>query len=385
MGTLNQFNSNISSSQADSSDRSLKMIPVPHEGPFVDGIDHPELYLWDAWSFLQDEELHLYCLAISRTDSVGEMISPDSRNLRRFHIRHFVSHDMGVTWLDQGSFQEPREGQRLFDSRTIWSGSIIALDATRQLCAFTGIREQNEDLLFQQSLGLAFSNDWEHVVEDSQHVISDPLNDWDAIVDQGYFLGDIELLGHKNGEAGGPILAWRDPFLFAHHDQVHVFWSAKIAHDEPALGHALLSDTGAGYKISKLYHPVTMPDSEHYTQLELPKILHDEAHDKYYLLVASCNRIHEQQSDAEADKRTRLYRSDSLEGPWLEHGHEGSTLNLDEPNMFGITVLSADFRAQTIDYIAPYTEEAGVEKFLTLSKTYKLSLSELGSNPACVK
>ena len=85
---------------------------------------------------------------------------------------------------------------------------------------------------------------------------------------------------------------------------------------------------------------------------------------------------------AEADKRMRLYRSDSLEGPWHAHGHDGSTLNLDEPDMFGITILHADFQARTLDYIAPYTAQAGEEKFLTLSRTYSLSLDELGSGLA---
>lgn len=377
---MNQYKSNFSLAQADSSDSGQELVPAPYDKPFVDGIDHPSLYLWDAWSFEQEEETHLLCLAISRFDGEGEVISPDSRNLRRFHIRHFLSLDNGASWLDQGSFQEPRPGQNLFDSRTIWSGSIIALDANRQLSAFTGIREQNDELLFQQSLGLAFSSNWQHVVEGSQHVISDPFSDWQEIVDRGYFLGDLESLGHKDGEAGGPIMAWRDPFLFAHNDQIHVFWGAKIAADKPALGHAILRETATGYAISKLYPPVTMPDGDQYTQLELPKVLHDDVEDKFYLLVASCNRIHERQSDAEADKRTRLYRADSLEGPWQEHGHDGSTLNLDEPNMFGITALNADFQAQTLDYIAPYTAQAGDAKFLTLSKTYRLSLKGLGSN-----
>lgn len=359
-----------------------EIIPDSHSGSFEGGICHPELYLWDVWSSQEGDDFHLYCLAVSRKDQHGEVFPPESRNQKSFHIRHFVSQDKGRSWTDQGCFQKAQVERGVFDSKSIWSGSILPLPDGRQLTAYTGIREQGASLIFQQSLGLSISADWQQVIPGSQHVISDSLTDWHAITDLGYFLGELDSLGHKDGEANGPILAWRDPFLCNHDGKLHLFWSAKMGSRTPALGHALLSETGSGFEVQKLYPPVAMPDGDEYTQLELPKILHDEVNDRFLLLVSSCNRLHERQSDEEADKRMRLYESKSIEGPWHEFGHRGSTIDLAEAHMFGITILSADFEKQVLHYIAPYTAEAGQKKFLTLSETHSLDLRQLGRKPA---
>ncbi|NNC99732.1 MAG: hypothetical protein HKN85_06090 [Gammaproteobacteria bacterium] len=352
-------------------------IPAAYADPFVGGIDHPEVYLWDVWSSQEGTDLHLYCLAVSRKDEHGKVFPPELRNQRSFHIRHFISRDDGQTWTDQGCFQKVQDGAGKFDSKSIWSGSILSLADGRQLTAYTGIREQGPTLLFQQSLGLSISADWQHIIPGSQHVISDPLTDWHPITELGYFLGELSSLGHKDGEADGPILAWRDPFLFHGDGEIHLFWSAKMGSRKSALGHAILSETESGFEVQKMYPPVAMPDGDEYTQLELPKILHDDANDRFLLLVSSCNRLHERQSDEEADKRMRLYQAKSLEGPWHKYGHQGSTLELAEAHMFGVTIVSADFSKQMLRYVAPYTAAAGPKKFLTLSETHSLDLRQI--------
>jgi len=354
-----------------------EIIPEPSGELFESGISHSELYLWDVWSSQESNEVHLYCLAVSRKDVQGKVIPPELRNHTSFHIRHFLSKNAGQSWSDKGCYQKPRDKTEGFDSRSIWSGSILPLRDGRQLTAYTGIRKQSDTLLFQQSLALSLSDDWQCVTPNTQHVVSDPLLDWEAITKLGYFLGELSLLGHKDGEADGPILAWRDPFLLNHEGQIHMYWSAKMAARTPALGHALLTESESGYTVEKMYPPVAMPDGGEYTQLELPKIYHDDVNDRFLLLVSSCNRLHERQSDEEADKRMRLYQSESPDGPWHEFGHHGSTLDLAEENMFGVSIVDADFDAQILQYVAPYTAEAGPDKFLTLSKTHSLDLRQL--------
>ncbi len=355
-----------------------EIVPNPHPEPFKDGIAHPNLYLWDVWSAFTNDTLHLYCLAVSNKDEKGGVFPAGNRNDKSFHIRHFVSQDKGQSWLDRGCFQRARLGQDLFDSRSIWSGSILPLSDGRKLMGYTGIREQGNTLTFHQSLALSISDDWETAKSGSQTLISDPTTDYKKITDHGYFLGDVELLGHKDGEANGPIMAWRDPYLLSHDGQIHMFWSAKFDSKSPALGHALLTETDSGFAMTKLYRAIAMPDGHEYTQLELPKVMYDDARDRFLMLVSSCNRIHEGQNEEESDKRMRLYTSQSLEGPWHECGHSGSTLTLAQPNMFGICVIDADYQAQTLRYIAPFTEVAGASKLLTLSKTHSLDISDLG-------
>lgn len=356
-----------------------EVIPAVYPTPFTNGIDHPNLFLWDVWSAKCGNTVHLYCLAVSNKDKDGNPISPDIRNDLSFHIRHFETHDNGQTWNDCGIFQRARAGRGLFDSRSIWSGSILPLDDGRKLMGYTGIKQGGDTLTFHQSIALSISDNWNSLTPGSETLLSDPLIDYDTIIEHGYFLGKPSELGHKDGEEGGPILAWRDPYLLEHEGQIHMFWSAKSDSQSPALGHALLSETPSGFKISKLFNAATMPDGSEYTQLELPKIIYDHVQQRFIMLVSSCNRLHEGQTDKEADKRMRLYSAQSLTGPWSECGHSGSTLSLAEPNMFGVTFIDADFESQTLHYVAPYTEDAGVEKFLTLSKTYSLDISGLGT------
>lgn len=101
--------------------------PRPYAEPFRGGIVHPDLYLWDAWSCAESDGLHLYCLAVNRVLSDGTQLLPADRNNVAFHVRHFHSRDGGRSWTDKGCLIAPRSGERLPDSRTIWSGSVEPL------------------------------------------------------------------------------------------------------------------------------------------------------------------------------------------------------------------------------------------------------------------
>ncbi len=340
---------------------------------FRDGIAHPELYLWDSWTYEQRGELHLYCLAVSRTREGGAPLAASERNDVPFHVRHFVSTDDGLTWLDLGVFQEPRPGAQSFDAKTIWSGSVTVLADGRKLVAFTGLADHPCPRVFMQSMGTAISLDGHHIEPDSIGLISCPFQEWSTITQKGYFLGEREQLGHQDGEDGGPIMAWRDPYVLVQKNTLHMFWCAKSARSTPVIGHAILREDASGFAIDSLEPPITVPDAALFTQLELPKVLYDPVREKFYLIVATCNRQYEGQSDAEVDKQIRLYEADALAGPWRFHFKDGSSLGLEDQYMFGMSILNADFAAGTLRCIAPYTEAS--ESPLCISPTFDIQLA----------
>lgn len=354
-----------------------EIIPPLHSERFEGAINHPTLVLWDCWSYRENNMLHLYCLAVSRYDANNKLLDPSDRNHRPFHVRHFVSDDNGDSWLDAGCFQKPRLGTDNFDSRTIWSGSVTRLKDGRKLVAYTGLRELGDDLMFQQSMGVAVSLDGASIVPNSEQLISCSYADWQDITDHGYYLGDKETLGNKDGENEGPILAWRDPFVLLHNDELYMFWCAKVSSHISALGSAKLTETDAGFAIEEMYPPVIMPDAKSFTQLELPKVIYDDIKAKWYLIISTCNRLYEGQSDTEVDKQLRLYKSTSMHGPWEPFSEGDSRLKLEEQDMFGLTVIDTDFERGELRIVAPYTGAAAPEKSLTLSAAFSIDLDSV--------
>lgn len=349
-------------------------IPPPHSGPFIGAIVHPDLYLWDSWSYEQANETHLYCLAVSRNDESGRPFDASLRNDRPFHVRHFLSADKGSSWSDQGCLQTPRLGTPYFDSKTIWSGSVTLLPDGRKLVAYTGLNDADPELPFQQSIALAISDDGYKIGELPDEPLSCPIRDWSAITSCGYYLDELTRLGHKDGEGRGPISAWRDPFVLLDDGAIHLFWAAKIGSHRPAMAHATVEETENGFVLAQLHAPITVPDDDEFTQLELPKILRDERDGMYYLLISTCNRRYEGQSDAEVDKRIRLYSASMPDGPWKAARESGSTVFKDEDFLFGLTVLSADFDNGNLTCVSPYTDAAPGAAALSISKKFTISL-----------
>ena len=112
-------------------------IPQPFPRPFENGIRHPDLYLWDAWSFVDSgRTIHLYSLAVSRTKADGSPLLPVDRNSFPFHIRHFTSDDDGVTWSDRGSRMAPRDEPAMPDALIQFLGSLAAILGLAGLAAW---------------------------------------------------------------------------------------------------------------------------------------------------------------------------------------------------------------------------------------------------------
>ncbi|MBL4853539.1 hypothetical protein JYT93_00660 [bacterium AH-315-J19] len=350
------------------------VFPAPYKGMFTGGIVHPELWLWDSWCFEQDGVTHLYCLALSRHTENGKPIHPRERNQYPFHIRHFISKNQGYSWEDCGMFQSLSPNAQSYYSRNIWSGSVKPVPGGHKLVGFTGIRLQDKNHEFLQSIGVGRSRDGFHIDSIQPQALSCPMRDYDDIIAAGYYLGPRDDLGANAGEGGGPILAWRDPFIFVDASgEIHMFWSAKILPQQGAIAHAVLEVRNEEYRIKKLHKPMTLPDGADITQAEVPKILHDKKRGLYYLLISACNRLHEDQKESEVSKTSRLYKSESLRGPWQFY-RPGSSIIPGLENCFGASVLRADFDNDELHLICPITEKAAPKWQLTFAPLKTMSL-----------
>ena len=256
-----------------------------------------------------------------------------------------------------------------------------ALSENRQLAAYTGVREIDEERPFLQSLAVGQALNGVELLSDSQQLLLCPLRDEEMIRDAGYFLGERNSLGSKYGENSGPILAWRDPYCF--HDTecsdkpLFMVWAAKNAAKKAVLGMATLDSTRDGVQIDTLLPPITLPDEHLYTQLELPKIVVDSTQNRYLLFVATTTRESETQSDQEVQKCIRLYHATSPQGPWEMAGLKTSAIaGLD--HQFGMTVLDLNADKQTLLCIAPYTEAAASDKALCFAPSFELNLGDIG-------
>ena len=362
-----------------------KPIPVPPPSTmrFENGIAHPDLWLWDSWTAEQDGTLHLYTLAISRTDASGAPTLPENRNDYPFHIRHFTSRDAGVSWRDEGAFLTPgNTGDGAF-ARNVWSGCMLARRGGDWLCGFTGIREQGPERPFLQTICIGESSDGEALDEVPDEALSCPVRDYDLITASGYYLPHRETLGAAGGEEGGPILAWRDPFIVdTGGDRLDVVWSAKTGPKRGAVAHAsIVKDKGA-WRLETLHPPMTLPDDEQFTQAEVPKIHHDPESGTYYLLISACDRLSETQPADEVTKVLRLYRATSIRGPWEPAFAGGSSVIPGTETLFGASIAKADFAAGRMHLIAPYSEYASETRQLTIAAPRVIDLPRSGYLPA---
>ncbi len=349
------------------------LIPTAHPEIFLNGIVHPDLYLWDSWSYFEDGSHHLYCLALSRKRPDGTILESSARNEYPFHIRHFTSIDNGRTWKDEGCFLSPEDWKERSDSYTVWSGGIELLPDGRKLAAFTALDKVNRHP-FLQNIGLVVSSDGFKLNSEIKTKISAPVRDREYILDKGYYLGPEDSLGNAEGEEGGPILAWRDPFVFVHDDEsISLLWAAKINSLRGAVARASLKKVGNSYELDTLFPAVAMPDMETFTQLECPKVVFNKESNTYYLLISVCNRVDESQPESEVGKGINVYKSKSIDGPWESCGPR----ILGDHNLFGPTVLKTDFENERLLCVAPYTEVVGPQKALTFAAPFYIYLNPL--------
>lgn len=350
-------------------------VPAPSRLPFRNGIRHPALWLWDTWTCRVGDELSLFTLALTRTQANGQAIAPGDRNNFPFHVRRFSSTDDGASWRDRGAYLRPSgDAAGGVMAHNVWSGCATR-DGDKLLFGFTGVRQPCATRPFVQSICVVRAPlDFSPPDPDEIFVISDPVADYDAIVSKGYYLGPRDRLGNAKGEDGGPILAWRDPFFLIRDTRtIDAFWSAKTGPTGPAVAHARLSRREGGFDVD-LRGPIRLPDSEAFTQAEVPKIYHDEGQDLFYMLVSACNRLREGQPDSEVSKELRLYVSGAPLGDWRPYRYDGSIIpGLD--GLFGASLADCDFAAGAGTLIAPYTEMVEPDIQLTVAQPRRIALT----------
>ncbi len=355
-----------------------RSVPVPPPVPsaFQGEIRHPDLWLWDSWTVGTGDSVDLYCLALSRRTADGAPIAPCERNRFDFHVRRFRTADEGRSWTDKGAVIGPAEqGDGAF-ARNVWSGSALDLPDGRRIHALTGVREAGPGRSFVQTLFLAVASSAEDAPKPAAAALLCPDRDYDRIRAAGYYLGNRSSLGADDGEEAGPILAWRDPFLFeAPNGGIEMVWSAKIGARTPAIGRATLVERGGAWLLDALHPPTELPDAAQMTQAEVPKIYRDERRGRLYLLVSAGDRLHEGQPDHEVSKRLQLYVADSLAGPWRPWREEGGGLPGFE-YVFGASVLKADFEAGVLTLVGPITEQAEPARQLTIGPVQTLTVAD---------
>lgn len=348
-------------------------IPPAAPGLFRNGIKHPDLWLWDAWTVDSGDRLTLFTLALARRNKKGAPIRPGDRNDYPFHVRRFETRDSGANWRDLGAFLAPSPAAGGVMAHNVWSGSAAAADG-RLLFGFTGLRKPEAGRSFVQSICLLpASLEGDPPDPSGAIVISDPETDYDAIAGAGYYLGPRECLGDDRGEEGGPILAWRDPFLLARSDgAIDVFWAAKTSAIAPAVARARLTRRGEDFHC-ELLAPISLPDSDEFTQAEVPKVYKDPRGGGYLLLLSTCNRLREDQPDHEVSKELRLYRAVNPEGPWRPYRGGGSVIP-GVKHLFGGALASFNKFANTAALVAPYTEMADEARQLSFAPIMSIDL-----------
>jgi hypothetical protein len=351
-------------------------VPPLHDDVFTDGICHPALWLWDSWFARGDEELNLYCLALARSETNGTPITPAQRNDHSFHVRRFSSNDAGRSWRDRGAALLPGAAKDGSDHDNIWSGSAICLpegcSKEAWLHAYTGISHLGPDRSFVQSL--LFSGG---TLEGPRHLpvraSSHPVRDREAIVAAGYYLPESNIIGANRGEEDGPILAWRDPFVFRDGERIGVLWSAKSSPRTPVIGHGTLKLEDGDWKLD-LRPPIILPDSGIFTQAEVPKLARHMPSGDWLMLVSACDRLYENQPASEITKNLRLYRASTIEGPWRAALTNGPVL----PGLahsFGASFLSDRVEGNTLRLITPITENATEPLVIAPVRTVEVDLA----------
>lgn len=339
-------------------------IPAPSPTRFATSIVHPDLWLWDSWTATCGPITDLYCLALARRDTNGAPISPASRNDFSFHVRRFRTVDDGGHWTDEGCAFAPSDGCDGAFARNVWSGSALDLPDGRRLHALTGLRQVGPDCNFLQTIFLASAHSATEAPE-PQDALLCPARDYERIRKAGYYLGARDALGADEGEEGGPILAWRDPFLmFDSNGGVNLFWSAKAGPRTPAIGRAKIAERAGVWRLVEVFAPIALPTGKAITQAEVPKIYRRSDLRGFWLMISASDRISEAQSTDDVSKQLRFFTSSTLEGPWRPYCFDESVLV--GQHVFGASVLKGDLDSGRLTLIAPVTEQAHAPEQLTI-------------------
>lgn len=315
--------------------RVLKKNRISNAATYPSRLKSSDFYLWDNWSLVEaDGTIHVYSLAASKSHTPAE---------RHFHAywRHFVSVDEGQSFADLGPVLKHRNQSNGFDNQAIWSGSVAQLKSGKFLAAYTGLSNENK---FLQSLGLAISEDAHNFKRLNQgRAIIDHKTMHKQFLDKGYYVDEIDRLGHPDGELNGSIQALRDPYILETDEGLEIFWAAKSYNESgeviSSIGRATIKDLNSPQNIV-LHRPINPPDGIDYSQLELPNVIQRED-GKFLWFISTTKRVSEQQAEPEIDMMARVYLSDTLDSPLMLLPNRDSSIlfRSNDTHTYGLNIV----------------------------------------------
>ena len=293
-------------------------------------------YIWDSWIVEDDGVLHRYALS-----APSAKLTPNERHQHAF-VRHAVSHNKGLTWVDKGPSIEPSGVKGVWPDKVIWTSSVIIREIEGEkifVMFITGRNEEDNDEM-NQKIGIATSKDGHNFSPPT--IILEPSR---QAVNLGYDIGNDD----------GIIMAWRDPFVIQDPatGKWHMFFSAKskdsLGTIRPTAGHAIATDnTLTNWDLQK---PLSLP--QNYRQLEVPYMIAKNG--KYYLFVSTQNNPTMDNNKAKEAAFRGFVSKESISGNWellyqYEDGQETDKIfgfEIYAPTIFETTRGSGEYGSVT--------------------------------------
>ncbi len=227
-------------------------------------LQHPDRHVWDFWYHFTPETglFHLFYLNADRA-LVAEEKHHFSSQVGYATTKDFIT----IDWISDRVLGADRHG---WDNTSIWSGDIIKTQGG--FLMFYTSRNRDTDDGMTQNIGVAFTH----------HVQS---------FDRWFRIPNIRIqpqapyeLRHVPEDL--TIHAWRDPFLFRHHEQIYMLLSAKDPQQQ--LGKkgavALLKAKHNNFETWEYLDPICHPGF--YAEMEVPQ-LYRSTNDEYILVYSS--------------------------------------------------------------------------------------------------
>lgn len=227
-------------------------------------LQHPHRHVWDFWYHFAPETgiFHLFYLNADR-ESVAEDKHHFSSQVGYATTKDFLT----IDWISDRVLGADPDG---WDDTSIWSGDVIKIQDG--FLMFYTSRNQATDDGMTQNVGVAFTH----------HIQS--FDRWFRIPSVRIQPQSPYELRHVPDDMTIP--AWRDPFLFRHHEQIYMLLSAKDSTQPVGKkgAVALLKAQNNSFDRWEYLAPICQPGF--YAEMEVPQLYRASA-DAYALVYSS--------------------------------------------------------------------------------------------------
>lgn len=227
-------------------------------------LQHPHRHVWDFWYHFAPETgiFHLFYLNADR-ESVAEDKHHFSSQVGYATTKDFLT----IDWISDRVLGADPDG---WDDTSIWSGDVIKIQDG--FLMFYTSRNQATDDGMTQNVGVAFTH----------HIQS--FDRWFRIPSVRIQPQSPYELRHVPDDM--TIHAWRDPFLFRHHEQIYMLLSAKDSTQPVGKkgAVALLKAQNNSFDRWEYLAPICQPGF--YAEMEVPQLYRASA-DAYALVYSA--------------------------------------------------------------------------------------------------